>query len=72
MRVLNVFSMMIFVSYLCVRDSVEVPDEFFDDAVEAEKEFCDISMSLMHKRGLEGINSIQVECHSPITAQAIQ
>jgi hypothetical protein len=37
-----------------------VPDEFFDDVVEAEKEFSDIAMSLMHKRGLEGINSIQV------------
>jgi hypothetical protein len=37
-----------------------VPDEFFDEVVEAEKEFCDISMSLIHKRGLEGINSIQV------------
>lgn len=36
----------------------EVPDEFFDEVVEAEKEFCDISMSLIHKRGLEGINSI--------------
>lgn len=38
----------------------DVPDEFFDEVVEAEKEFCDISMSLIHKRGLEGINSIQV------------
>lgn len=37
----------------------EVPDEFFDEIVEAEKEFCDISMSLIHKRGLEGINSIK-------------
>lgn len=37
-----------------------MPDEFFDEVVEAEKEFCDISMSLIHKRGLEGINSIKV------------
>lgn len=37
-----------------------MPDEFFDEIVEAEKEFCDISMSLIHKRGLEGINSIHV------------
>jgi len=51
-------------SAVCVRSfstdkNSEIPDEFFDDVVEAEKEFCDISMSLMHKRGLEGINSIR-------------
>ncbi len=37
-----------------------VPDEFFDATVESEKEFCDVSMTLIKQRGLEGINSISV------------
>lgn len=41
-------------------DKDTVPEEFFDDNLEADKEFCDISMTLLQQKGLEGINTLSV------------
>ena len=42
-----------------------VPDDFFDEESESEKEFLDIASSLVNGNGLESLTTVKVRATDP-------